>query len=246
MAAAMPFRSLDPAKILATADRLETRVRERFPDRGLSQVAGEVAALAWQTQAEVARLIPPLWWLRGLIAAVVLGGAALFVLVGSVIPLNEIGADSIRSVANFEAALNTALLAALGLVALVRLEARLKRRRVATRLHELRSVIHVIDMHQLTKDPVVLDPTYKPTGHSPQRSLDGVAMSRYLDYCSELLAITGKLAALYAQAVPDEGVASAVNDIELLGASLSRKIWQKISLIDSAPPPRRKARSNAQ
>jgi hypothetical protein len=33
--------------------------------------------------------------------------------------------------------------------------------------------------------------------------------------------------------VPDEGVASAVNDIEVLGASLSRKIWQKITLIDS-------------
>ena len=68
-------------------------------------------------------------------------------------------------------------------------------------------------------------------------------MSRYLDYCSELLALTGKLAALYAQAVPDEGVAQAVTDIELLGSSLSRKIWQKISLIDTtAPAPKRKAR----
>jgi hypothetical protein len=65
-------------------------------------------------------------------------------------------------------------------------------------------------------------------------------MSRYLDYCSELLAITGKLAALYAQAVPDEGVASAVNDIELLGSSLSRKIWQKITLIDMGAPARKR------
>ena len=65
-------------------------------------------------------------------------------------------------------------------------------------------------------------------------------MSRYLDYCSELLSITGKLAALYAQAVPDEGVAQAVNDIELLGSSLSRKIWQKISVIDAKPAAKRK------
>jgi hypothetical protein len=65
-------------------------------------------------------------------------------------------------------------------------------------------------------------------------------MSRYLDYCSELLAITGKLAALYSQAVPDEGVAQAVTDIELLGSSLSRKIWQKIGMID-APPHQRPA-----
>ena len=71
-------------------------------------------------------------------------------------------------------------------------------------------------------------------------------MSRYLDYCSELLAITGKLAALYAQAVPDEGVAQAVNDVELLGASLARKIWQKIGLIEKAvPAPVRKAKGPA-
>ncbi|MFM7335557.1 MAG: hypothetical protein ACKO1H_14295 [Tabrizicola sp.] len=231
----MPFRSLDPAKILTTAQRLEARVRERFPDRGLARVAGEVSALARQTEQAMDHLVPPLWWLRGLIAAVVAGGAALFVLVGSVIPLNEIGEDSIRSVANFEAALNTVLLAGLGLVALVRLESRIKRQRVAERLHELRSIIHVIDMHQLTKDPVTLSPDFTPTETSPARDLTAVEMSRYLDYCSELLAITGKLAALYSQAVPDDGVAQAVTDIELLGSSLSRKIWQKISIIDALP-----------
>jgi hypothetical protein len=95
-------------------------------------------------------------------------------------------------------------------------------------------------MHQLTKDPVRLDPAFLPSEHSPRPDLDPVSLSRYLDYCSELLAITGKLAALYAQAVPDEGVAAAVNDIELLGSSLSRKIWQKIGLIDA--PSRTKRR----
>ena len=106
---------------------------------------------------------------------------------------------------------------------------------MARGLHALRSVIHVIDMHQLTKDPVALDPAFQPTAASPERKMDAVALSRYLDYCSELLAITGKLAALYAQAVPDEGVASAVNDIEVLGSSLSRKIWQKIMILGSHP-----------
>jgi len=89
-------------------------------------------------------------------------------------------------------------------------------------------------MHQLTKDPVTLLPDYEPTETSPARDLDAVGMSRYLDYCSELLAITGKLAALYSQAVPDEGVAQAVTDIELLGSSLSRKIWQKIMILQQA------------
>jgi hypothetical protein len=231
----MPFRSLDPAQILATTERLERRIFERFPDRGLAQVAAEVVALARAVDAEVKVLTPPIWWLRAIVVLIVLGGAAVFLWVGSIIPLNQVGRDAVASVEGVEAAINTGLLAILGLVALVRLEARVKRQRVARGLHGLRSVIHVIDMHQLTKDPVTLSADFRPTDTSPVRDLDAVGMERYLDYCSELLAITGKLAALYAQAVPDEGVASAVNDIELLGSSLSRKIWQKITLIGARP-----------
>jgi hypothetical protein len=224
----MPFRTLDPAQILATTERLARRIDERFPDRGLAQVAGEVVALARTINAEVTVLAPPIWWLRGLVVLVVLLGGAMFVWVGSIISLNQVGREAMGSVQSIEAAINTGLLAVLGLVALVQLEARVKRRRVARGLHGLRSVIHVIDMH------------FRPTPHSPSRDMTAPEMSRYLDYCSELLAITGKLAALYAQAVPDEGVAGAVNDIELLGSSLSRKIWQKITLIDTQPAVRRK------
>ncbi|MBL9048881.1 MAG: hypothetical protein JNK19_02070 [Tabrizicola sp.] len=236
----MPFRSLDPDRILATTERLERRIVERFPNRGLAQVAGEVTSLARKVRGEVQLLSPPIWWLRGLVAAMILAGSAVFLWVGSIIPLNQVGREAIGSVQGVEAAINTTVLTILGLVALVRLEARVKRQRVARGLHELRSVIHVIDMHQLTKDPVTLSPDFQPTETSPRRDLDGVGMSRYLDYCSELLSITGKLAALYAQAVPDEGVAQAVNDIELLGSSLSRKIWQKISVIDAKPAAKRK------
>jgi hypothetical protein len=236
----MPFRSLNPDKIIRTAEVLEQRIADRFADRGIAQVAAEVAALARAVAEEVTRLAPPLWWLRALVLLVVLLGAGVFVWIGSVIPLNQVGRDAIGSVEGVEAAINTALLAILGLVALMQLEARVKRQRVARGLHQLRSIIHVIDMHQLTKDPITLSPAFRRTKHSPPRDMDGWSMSRYLDYCSELLAITGKLAALYAQAVPDDGVARAVNDIEVLGSSLSRKIWQKITLIDAKPPSRPK------
>jgi hypothetical protein len=236
----MPFRSLDADQILTTAERLERRIVERFPDRGLAQVAREVTSLGRKVRDEVRVLSPPIWWLRALVTAIILAGAAVFLWVGSIVPLNQVGTDAIGSVEGVEAAINTALLAVLGLVALVRLEARVKRQRVGRGLHELRSVIHVIDMHQLTKDPVTLSPKFHPTETSPARDLTAVDLSRYLDYCSELLSLTGKLAALYAQAVPDDGVAQAVNDIELLGASLSRKIWQKIGMIEASPAPRRK------
>ena len=237
----MPFQSLDPARILVTAERLEQRIAERFPDRGLARVAGEVTGMARQIAREVEELTPPIRSLRILVGVVVAAGATVFLWVGSILPLNQVGRAAVGSVESVEALINTLLLAGLGLVALIRLEARVKGRRVARGLHRLRSVIHVIDMHQLTKDPVTLTPGYRATPHSPGRDLTLPDMARYLDYCTELLAMTGKLAALYAQAVPEEGVATAVNDIELLGASLARKIWQKIALIP-APTARRGAR----
>ena len=69
---------------------------------------------------------------------------------------------------------------------------------------------------------------------------DGTPLTAGRTRCPDLLAITGKPAALYAEAVPDGGVAQAVTGIEPSGASLSRKIWQKIALI--AAQPRGKAR----
>ncbi|MCB0004633.1 MAG: hypothetical protein KDH86_18980, partial [Anaerolineae bacterium] len=127
----------------------------------------------------------------------------------------------------------TLVLAGIGLITLVRMEDRIKQKRVSKGLHTLRSIIHVVDMHQLTKDPAVLTKGFKPTASSPKRTLKRDELERYLDYCSEMLSLTGKLAALYAQAVNDSVVASAVNDIENLATNLSRKIWQKIMLLEN-------------
>jgi hypothetical protein len=231
----MSYRSLDPEKIAATAIALEARVAARFPQSGLRGVAAELVTLCRDTGRNAARLTPPIWPLRLLIAALVIAGAVLFLRIGTILPLNQLSTEVAGSVEGIEAALNTLILAALGLTALIRLEARVKRQRVARALHQLRAVIHVIDMHQMTKDPVTLTADYRPTGASPTRNLTAAELTRYLDYCSEMLAITGKLAALYAQAVADEGVAAAVNDIETLGSNLSRKIWQKITLLDALP-----------
>jgi hypothetical protein len=40
----LPVRSLGRVKILSATERLETRARERFPERGITQVAREAAA----------------------------------------------------------------------------------------------------------------------------------------------------------------------------------------------------------
>jgi type II secretory pathway pseudopilin PulG len=227
----MTYRRLDTAKIIQTAERLEARIAERLPETGLCRVAAELALLSRDTADKAQRLEPPLWLLRAAIALVVLAGAALFLTIGTIIPLARLSQDAVGSVQSIEAVINTAVLAILGLAALIQLESRIKRRRAAAGLHELRAMIHVIDMHQLNKDPATFAADYVPTAHSPQHDLTAAQMERYLDYCSEMLAITGKLAALYAQAVADDGVAQAVNDIENLGSNLSRKVWQKITLL---------------
>jgi hypothetical protein len=158
----------------------------------------------------------------------------VFLFVGTFLSFDRISTGAFDFVQGIEASLNTLLLAGLGFLALVRAEERIKRKRVFRELHGLRSLIHVIDMHQLTKDPATLSAGFTPTEHSPVRELDAADLARYLDYCSEMLSISGKLAALFAQSVNDEVVVDAVNDVESLGSNLSRKIWQKIMMIEQS------------
>ena len=118
-----------------------------------------------------------------------------------------------------------------GIVFLFTFETRLKRRRALIALHELRSLAHIIDMHQLTKDPERLLNRGAPTPASPVESMTTFELSRYLDYCSEMLSLIGKIAALYVQNFDDSVALSAVNEIEALTTGLSRKIWQKIMIL---------------
>ena len=229
---AMPYRTLDAAKIIETARKLEMRVGERFPESGLAGVAQELTRLAGDTATHARSLEAPILWLRIAIAAAILAGAAIFAFVGTFLSFDRIGSDGFSAVQGIEATINTLVLAGLGFVALIRLEERIKRRAAFRGLHGLRSVIHIIDMHQLTKDPAALAHDFLPTENSPARVLTRAQLLRYLDYCSEMLSITGKLAALYAQALNDDVLVEAVNDIEELGSNLSRKIWQKIMLLE--------------
>lgn len=60
-------------------------------------------------------------------------------------------------------------------------------------------------------------------------------LARYLDYCSELLSLTSKLAVLYVQRLDDPAVLAAVNDVQALTGGLANKIWQKIVILDTSP-----------
>ncbi|MGK0303535.1 MAG: hypothetical protein ACI89X_004430 [Planctomycetota bacterium] len=103
-------------------------------------------------------------------------------------------------------------------------------------MHEMRAMAHIVDMHQLTKDPDRIVHPDGETKSSPKRTLSRDELVRYLDYCSEMLSLIGKVAALYVQGFPDPVALQGVDDIENLTTSLSRKIWQKIMILEQAVP----------
>lgn len=131
-----------------------------------------------------------------------------------------------------EAVFNDIILLGAAIFFLVGMESRQKRKRALEMLNELRVTAHVIDMLQLTKDPSLINSNLRATVHSPKRSLTKFEMERYLDYSSELASLIAKVGALYSQSLPDEVVVRSVNEIEILCTGLSRKIWQKIMILN--------------
>jgi hypothetical protein len=222
---------LDADKVVETLEHLRARVAERFPASGLAEVCGQLNATARVTAQRARRLSRPYLGLRTLVAVIVAVAIGLeTALIARLDWLANLrGASTLSLAQGLEPAVNLILLSAAAIWFLVSLESRWKRSRVQRALHELRSFAHVIDMHQLTKDPtLVLGPR---TASSPAREMSRFELARYLDYCAEMLALTAKLAALYAGESNDPMVIAAVNDIETLASDLGRKIWQKIMIL---------------
>ena len=191
-----------------------------------------------------------------------------------------------------ETVVNDLVFAGIAIFFLLAVPQRMERARVLRVLHRLRSLAHVIDMHQLVKVPERL-PTARPeaggttspahprgpgagsargggaasseaavgdahgrgAGPSgddvPPVAADGTdaasspttderggelwmtrsEMTQYLDYCTEMLSLVGKTAALFAEDTTDGDVLDAVEGIETLTSDMARKVWQKIAII---------------
>lgn len=217
-------------RVVATLEQLRDRIVARFPKASLVQVCAELIDTAALSAREAARLSRPSysWRLGGL----VLLGAGILAQIAAFrfLRIESTTLSAPELVQGLEAAVNLLILFGGAIWFLLTLEERSKRRIALGALHRLRSLAHVIDMHQLTKDPTVLLDSHK-TAASPERTMTQFELTRYLDYCSEMLALIGKLAALYAEGTRDGIVIEAVNDIENLTNGLGRKIWQKITII---------------
>jgi hypothetical protein len=228
------YRELDAAEIARTAATLQRRVDERFPGSGLARVGRELHQVCGEAGELAAWLARPHWPLRA--GALALGLLFLAGLVGGAarlrLRLNIEGFGELLQA--LESGVNDVVFVGVGIYFLSTVETRRKRARALRSLHTLRSLAHIIDMHQLTKDPerVIGGAGGADTASSPRRVMSPFELTRYLDYCSEMLALISKAAALHVQRFDDPRTPDAVEQLEDLTNGLSRKIWQKIMILD--------------
>jgi hypothetical protein len=220
--------------IIETLATLRNRISERFPDSGLSKVAQELQEVADETGSIIARVRRPNWIVRAGIAftfgmMTALTGTLLYYL-----PALHRDVGGIGSLLQaLESAAQNIVFFSIAVYFLLTLETRINRRTSLRALRRLRSIVHIVDMHQLRKDPEPLANPAMATPSSPVRNFTPYELTRYLAYCSELISLCSKLAALHVQFVNDPVVLDAVNDIEVLAANLSNLMWQKIMILDT-------------
>mgnify|MGYP001422023329 CR=1 FL=1 len=227
------YRTLEAGEIIRTTTRLADRIGERFPDSGLAEAALQLRDMANETARRARGLSRPYLGLRTLVFLVAAAGVGSLAVVLKDVDWRGILAQTNEAAltALLESAVNLVVLMAAGLWFLLTLEERWKRLRTQDALHELRAFAHVVDMHQLTKDPTTLLGDGPRTPSSPERRMSRFELTRYLEYCAEMLALTGKLSAVYAGESNDHVVVAAASDVENLCTDLGRKIWQKITIL---------------
>jgi hypothetical protein len=226
---------LEAEYVADTVVRLEARIRARFPDRRLGNVAAELQSTvhevadgfeASKARRRQVRLVSRIATFVVVLAAALAFGFALRD------AFTRGPENTVDWVPLAESLVNDFVFAVIAVFFLWATPERLERRTLLDLLHRLRSLAHVVDMHQLDKDPEQARAAYHPTDVSPSRRImDAEELHHYFDYCSELVSLIAKTAALCAERTSDPVVLNTVSEIETLGAQMSQKIWQKISLL---------------
>lgn len=224
---------LEAAAVRETVVELEQRIAARFPNRGLRKAAADLVVLIDAVHSGAAGGQGRVRVLRiaSRVAMVLILAATVAALLLATKDAISAGLDSFRLLPLIETVVNDVVFAGIAVFFLYSFPERLQRGRLLNLLHQLRSSAHIIDMHQLSKDPEQLRPSFVPTPVSKPLELTRDEMERYLDYCSELLALVGKTAALCAEESRDSLVLETVSTVETLTVGISRKIWQKISTL---------------
>lgn len=227
------LEKLEPVPVIETARRLCDRIHARFPDRGIHRVAQELAALTEQVANTSAGSRRRSRLVRGGSHTVIgLVVAVAVVAFGFAVEaaLTEAPDNGLDWLPLIESAVNDLVFVAIAVVVLHSLPERVQRTDLLAKLHRLRSLAHIIDMHQLTKEPESLRDAFA-RGTDTEVDLTPEQVEYYLEYCTELLSIVSKAAALCAEESQDDVVLNTVSTIETLTMGMSRKVWQKIALL---------------
>ena len=175
------YNQLEISQVVSTLRRLQQRISERFPESGLSKVAAELLKIADETGPILVKQRRP--------HRVIQVAAGLIILLLIVVPLAALISRGVPAFDNnlsdvlqvVESAIQDIIFLSLAVYFVFTLETRLDRRVSLRELQRLRNIVHIIDMHQLTKDPEHLISPDLATPSSPEHKLTHFEMSRYLD-----------------------------------------------------------------
>ncbi len=232
----MKYRQLESNEIVHTIDELHMRISHRFPKSDLAAVCEELLVVAKETEAKSHAVNAANYPLRGIVLVLIAAAAGLVYFLVRAVQLRTGDVDLINLLQGLEAGTNLIIFISIAIFFLFSLESRMARTRALNDLNELRSIVHVIDMHQFSKDPSEL------LSADSTRGMSRTDLTRYLGHCSVMLSLGAKLAALYAQKLPDEVVIDAASDLQNVANGLSLKIWQKIAILESYEDYREKQR----
>lgn len=195
------FRRIDVRAVHDTIVQLERRIAARFPESGLRRVAQELIVVADQASARINRISQRSVGLQIISWLLAIAILSILLTIPFSLRLGDVGTLA-NAIQVLEAALSASFFIGAAILFVLSFDTRIRRQRALTAIHEMRAFAHVVDMHQLTKDPSLLLRPGAETDVSPKRSYTAFELQRYLDYCSEMLGLISKLAVLYVQDFP--------------------------------------------
>jgi hypothetical protein len=229
----MKYSTINPERLKETQRKLTERIKARFPKAGLGNVADELFAMVGEAGVRAAQIRRPNWTLRVGVLVLALVTLGLILRLALSLKVNTDLQDAEKTLTLFGVGWQDCFFLGAAVIFLASLEIRLKRRRALAALHELRAMAHVVEMHQISKDPEgLLAALDRGADMSDQTTKTPAELNRYLNYCNELLSIISKIAALYVQDFPDAPTVAAADQVENLCSGVSQRIWQKIMVLD--------------
>jgi hypothetical protein len=234
------LKRLQGTSLVDAAIELSQRISVEFPARGIAKEAQELSRDAQSFVQEAESLsrkgvtFYAIWLLVILGLGSWLGTTSLMLLrIWNLIQQKQESLDLFQSMQGIDSGIHIAVSAALAIYFVATLERRRKRRMAFNGLNSLLNFAHVIDSHQTDKDPTAFASGRPRAGVTTKIPLDPPELLRYLDYCSEMLSLVRRFAALYGQESGDTVIAESVDNIADLTSSLSSKIWQKITILNN-------------